>query len=318
MFRSAARNFLNPIPASMRARHRTLPGAKMERLRESIAHNYHRGWRARESYSAEAYERDLRQHLSGRLEKDRRVVLPWLQAARPLDGLRILEIGAGTGSSTVALAEQGARVIGIDIDEDALAVARDRLEVYGLEADLRNMNVTQAATAFAADPPDMVIFFACLEHMTVAERLEALPAMWSLLPRGGQLVVVETPNRLWYTDPHTSLLPFFHWLPDDLAFNYSRFSPREVFKDRYRELTPKAAEDFARQGRGVSYHEFDATLGRAESLRVVSSLSSFRGWRYHLRRPQRDRQFSGFLRALRPDLHEGFVQPWLDLILTRD
>jgi S-adenosylmethionine-dependent methyltransferase len=186
-----------------------------------------------------------------------------------------------------------------------------------LKADLQLMNATQAATRYAADPPDMVIFFACLEHMTLDERLEALPALWSILPRDGLLVLVETPNRLWYTDQHTAWLPHFQWLPDELALRYSRFSPREVFKDRYKEPTPQAMLDFARQGRGVSYHELDLTIGRADSLRVVSSMSSFRGWRHQLRRPRRDRQFARFLRKLRPDLHEGFAEPWLDLVIAR-
>jgi S-adenosylmethionine-dependent methyltransferase len=114
------------------------------------------------------------------------------------------------------------------------------------------------------------------------------------------------------------MMPHFLWLPDELALRYSRHSPREVFNERYQEPTREAMESFARQGRGVSYHELDLTLGRAETLRVVSSLSSFRGWRHHLQRGRRDRQFAGFLRSLRPDLHEGFAEPWLNLAIMRE
>ena len=32
----------------------------------------------------------------------------------------------------------------------------------------------------------------------------------------GLLVIVEAPNRLWLEDTHTSELPFFQWLPDNL------------------------------------------------------------------------------------------------------
>jgi 2-polyprenyl-3-methyl-5-hydroxy-6-metoxy-1,4-benzoquinol methylase len=318
MIRSIGRNILCPVPENVRMRQRSVADDQLEWIRESIACNYHQGWRSRENYTAESYEEDLRTHVSGRLEKDRRLVIPWLNAARPLEGLKILEVGAGTGSSSVALAEQGAKVTGIDTDEGALAVAQDRLDLYGLQADLRLMNVKDAPPKFAGDPPDMVVFFACLEHMTLDERLEALPAMWAILPRGGLLVIVETPNRLWHSDLHTAQLPFFHWLPDELALRYSRFSPREVFKDRYREPTPQALEDFARQGRGVSYHELEVTLGRVEALKIVSSLSSFRGWRHHFRRPARDRRFSRFLRSLRPGLHEGFAEPWLDVVIARE
>jgi 2-polyprenyl-3-methyl-5-hydroxy-6-metoxy-1,4-benzoquinol methylase len=317
VIKTLARKFLHPVPVSLATRQRRLSEQGLERLRDSLARNYYQGWRHPENYTADGYRADLHNHLLGRIEKDRRLVVPWLNAARPLQGMRILEVGAGTGSSTVALAEQGAHVVGIDIDEGALAVAADRLGAYGVEADLRFMNVIDAARTFASNPPDMIVFFACLEHMTLQERLEALPAMWSLLRSDGLLVIVETPNRLWYTDPHTSRLPYFHWLPDELALLYSRFSPREVFKDRYREPTPKALEDFARQGRGVSYHELDLTMGPVEGLKVISSLSSFRGWRHEPRRSWRDRRFARFLRTLRPEIHEGFSEPWLDLVIER-
>lgn len=78
-----------------------------------------------------------------------------------------------------------------------------------------------------------------------------------MLARGGSWVVIETPNRLWYFDGHTALLPFYHWLPDRLAFEYARFSPREYFREVYSEFTPDKALHFLRRGRGVSFHEFD-------------------------------------------------------------
>lgn len=41
--------------------------------------------------------------------------LPWMMAVMPINGARVLEIGAGTGASTVALAERGASVTSIDL-----------------------------------------------------------------------------------------------------------------------------------------------------------------------------------------------------------
>jgi 2-polyprenyl-3-methyl-5-hydroxy-6-metoxy-1,4-benzoquinol methylase len=174
----------------------------------------------------DVYERDLRSHLEKRLEGDRLRVVPWLDSARRLGNSRILEIGCGTGSS-VAIAEQGATVAGIDIDEGALAVARDRCGVYGLKAEFQMMNAVDVFRVFQDCKFDFIMFFASLEHMTIRERLAALERAWKTLDAGGLLVIVETPNRLWYFDGHTSLLPFFHWLPDELAFNYSHFSQRD-------------------------------------------------------------------------------------------
>jgi hypothetical protein len=65
---------------------------------------------------------------------------------------------------------------------------------------------------------------------------------------------------------HTSWLPFFQWLPDDLAFKYSRFSPRFNFGGMYGEETAERMLHFLRRGRGVSFHEFSLTMKPAETL----------------------------------------------------
>jgi S-adenosylmethionine-dependent methyltransferase len=218
----------------------------------------------------------------------------------------------------VALSEQGAVVTGIDIDRDALVVAKDRCDVYGVKAELHALNVTELPAAFAGQVFDSVIFFASLEHMTMPERLAGLRDAWQMLPPGGLLVVVETPNRLWFDDRHTSLLPFFNWLPDELAFRYSAFSPRQNFRDLYRDWEPAQAEHFLRRGRGMSFHEFDLAIKPAAKLRVISSLSSFAGVRYRVRQSMLERRFKSVLRRIRPDLHEGFFDDHLFLIIERD
>jgi hypothetical protein len=61
---------------------------------------------------------------------------------------------------------------------------------------------------------DYIIFYASLEHMTIEERMSAMRATWGMLSDGDLWCVIETPNRLWYHDGHTSLLPFYMWLPE--------------------------------------------------------------------------------------------------------
>jgi 2-polyprenyl-3-methyl-5-hydroxy-6-metoxy-1,4-benzoquinol methylase len=136
----------------------------------------------------------------------RRMVIPWLDAAKPLKGTRILEIGCGTASSTVALAEQGAEVVGVDLDQDALAVARDRCGVYGVKAEFHTMNACDIAERFDGRGSTRSSF-ASLEHMTIPERLGARTA-WAPV-RGRPSDGPETPNRLWYYDaiPPSCLLP---------------------------------------------------------------------------------------------------------------
>lgn len=244
-------------------------------------------------------------------------MIPWLDAARPLVGQRILEVGCGTGSSTIALAEQGAEVTAVDIDDGALAVARDRTAAYGIEADFRCLNASQLADTFGPAAFDHVIFFASLEHMTLSERLSSLRDAWAMLDLGGLMTIVETPNRLWWFDNHTALMPFVHWLPDELAFNQSRHSSRENFRELYRDWTPDKVEHFLRRGRGMSYHELDAAVKPVRELDVVSSLSSFWGSRYSLRQSRLDRQFKTVLRKMQPGLHQGYFDDLLYLVIRK-
>jgi 2-polyprenyl-3-methyl-5-hydroxy-6-metoxy-1,4-benzoquinol methylase len=312
-----AKKWLFPIPSHLSKNQIQIDKDGLHAIKKSIRENYHTGWRSESNYSKNMYERDLSAHLYGRLESDRRTIVPWLDNASTLYCKRILEIGCGTGSLTVALTEQGAKVTGIDIDEGALSVANDRLKTYGLEVEFGVLNAVEISNTFGANAFDVIIFSACLEHMTIAERLTSLRNAWKMLPTGGLLVVMETPNRLWYFDGHTSWLPFFYWLPNELAFQYSSFSSRENFRELYREYNATAKEHFLRRGRGVSFHEFDIAIEPAKNLKVVSSLSTFRGIRGKLKKTRLDRQYKSILMGIYPNIHEGFFDDTLYLIIKK-
>jgi S-adenosylmethionine-dependent methyltransferase len=154
--------------------------------------------------------------------------------------------------------------------------------------------------------------------MTIAERITSLRKTWEMLPAGGLLVIVETPNRLWYFDGHTSILPFFHWLPNELAFKYSCFSPRGAFREFYRDYNTSSKEKFLRRGRGVSFHELDLAIKPAQDLKVISSLSSFKGLAYKLHHSRLERRYKSILRSVYPSIHEGFFDKKLDLIIKKE
>src|SRR5215213_2826979 len=92
---------------------------------------------------------DMANHLTNRLQNAQLQVVPWLESVTNLHGARVLEIGCGTGSGLVALAERGAQVIGVDVDEGALEVARKRCSLHGVVAELHAANATSVAEAFA-------------------------------------------------------------------------------------------------------------------------------------------------------------------------
>src|SRR5215510_3610517 len=105
----------------VRANFRTIDNPKMKLIELSLRDNYFT--RFPEGYlSTEWGRNDLQNHLCVRLDTDRHAIIPWLDEARSLRDSSVLEIGCGTGCSTIALAEQGAMVTAIDVDEHSLKV----------------------------------------------------------------------------------------------------------------------------------------------------------------------------------------------------
>lgn len=317
MVKRGIHSFLNRIrrtrvPGDLARRQIRLDESRLKRVETSVREHYHRGWRSEEFYTPEAYAADLRDHVIARLEFDRIMYIPWFNDTVSLDGCNILEIGCGTGSSSIALAEQGARVTGIDVDDGALEVARERSDIYQVPATFISGNACDAWAQLRGQTFDLIIFFACLEHMTYGERIECLKKYYDLLPEGACLGIVETPNRLWYIDDHTSMLPFFHWLPDRLAYDYSKYSDIPNFKELYRSYSDESCLHFQRRGRGCSYHELEIALGMpARELQVAAVLHPrlipcTLNYRYHK-----------LLTRIHPRIDRGFFYPNIDIILRK-
>ena len=310
-----------PVPAHIQANFRAIDHDKNNLIELSLRRNYFA--RCPETYlSTDWGKNDLENHLVKRLSQDRQMVIPWLDESGSLRDSSILEIGCGTGCSTVALAEQGAMVTAIDVDENSMAVAKERCAAYGLDVSFAHANATEVHKLFSGQHFDYIIFYAALEHMTLQERMSAMRTTWEMLSAGGLWCVIETPNRLWYYDSHTSLLPFVMWLPDELAFEYSRFSPRENFRELYREYSDDAIIHFLRRGRGLSFHEFELTMKPIKALNIKSSLHSSTSNQGALSGPteksSNESRYFTLLRKIAPEVHEGFLRPYLNLILEKD
>ncbi|MBN1942643.1 MAG: methyltransferase domain-containing protein [Phycisphaerae bacterium] len=261
---------------------------------------------------------EMLRDLEARTGRNRRLVIPWLDAARPLADAAILEVGCGTGCGTVPLTEQGAKVTGVDLRDDSLRVTRARLEAQGLSARLIRLNADELAAGLAGESFDVVLFWASLEHMTPAERLVALRGAWDLLPAGGLLGVIDTPNRLWDYDAHASQLPFFHWLPPRIALPYAARSSRPSC----RALAAADEDALYRYGRSVSFHEFDLAVAPAETLDVVSGLDEFLRRHNFPRRlrwwcPGRDRRHARRLRRRCRRVHQAFFEESLQLLIRK-
>ena len=248
-------------------------------------------------------------------------VIPWLQRFKRLAGATVLEYGCGTGAVSCAFAPVVARHIGYDIDPAAIAIAEGHLQAHGAEnVELAAVGADEIFDAVRGHrgEPDVVLLYAVIEHMTIAERLELLDVAQEIVAEDGLIVVVETPNRLVWPDWHTSFLPFLSQLPDELALAYADRSPR----DDFREAIEKAAaggrseglEALTRWGRGASFHEFELAFGDL-TRRVLSGgfdpiLSPERPVRWEELALARE------LERVRPDVAPPFGRYWIDVIFS--
>ena len=126
-------------------------------------------------------------------------------AARP--GLRILEIGCGTGAVTERLVALGARVTALDQSPEMLERARRRLADAPAGA-VRWLERTASETdALPEASFDAVVLSFCLSDMSGGERAYTLRQAARLLDAGGTLAVADEviPSRLGERAMHALL-----------------------------------------------------------------------------------------------------------------
>jgi SAM-dependent methyltransferase len=148
-------------------------------------------------------------------------------AAVPGSGLRVLDVGCGTGRSRSIYRQRAGRYAGIDLSLGALRLARRR------EADAEWLQADALRLPFRDASHDVVAFSSVLHH--VPDRRAALAEALRVLRPGGWAFAFD-PNLL-----HPAMLLFRH--PKSPLYNPEGVSPDE------RPLLPRTLrEDFQATG----------------------------------------------------------------------
>ncbi|HVO58778.1 MAG TPA: class I SAM-dependent methyltransferase [Dongiaceae bacterium] len=88
-------------------------------------------------------------------------------------GKKVLEIGCGIGTDTVNFARHGAEVTAVDLSANSLAVARRRVEVYGLQDRVRlfNGSAEELTSFLPRQTYDLIYSFGVIHHTPHPERV---------------------------------------------------------------------------------------------------------------------------------------------------
>lgn len=115
----------------------------------------------------------------------------WVAGAIHESAGRVLDIGCGYGWTLARLLGKVPDLIGIDLDEEALASARRNYP------GIRFVQQTGSSLPFEDESFDAVIFSDVIEHVGDENKRPVVDEAWRVLKRGGQLI---------FTAPHAGLL----------------------------------------------------------------------------------------------------------------
>ena len=190
------------------------------------------------AYHADEYERLIaREDYAGNL-------LAALQEIAPLQGLDVIDMGAGTGRLARVLAPFARSVCAFDTSAAMLAVARARLAAEGA----RHWHVSVAdhrALPVESHSADLVIsgwsicYTVVWEQDWQAELGKALTEMQRVVRPGGMRIIVETQSTGCETPaPPESMRPYFAYLEaTGFASTWIRTDYRFASFEEARELT---------------------------------------------------------------------------------
>ena len=148
-------------------------------------------------------------------------LLPALNGVRPLNGLDVVELGAGTGRLTRQIAPLVRSLVALDVSEPMLDVLREKLpQIKVTAADNR-------ALPLSNEIADVVIAGWSIAHSVGwypetwrEETSKALAEMFRLLRSGGTAIVLETLGTGNETPapPNEGLAQFYTTLEDEYGF----------------------------------------------------------------------------------------------------
>lgn len=135
----------------------------------------------------ERYDRGVRMLSGGRIDDVYARVADLVAAP----GKRVLDVGCGTGSASLACAARGAQVTGIDIDAGMLEVARSKPVPEAGSAEFVQLGAAEIEDRFGEGALDAVVSCLAMSEMSPEEQDYMFRIAHSRLAPGGAIVVAD-------------------------------------------------------------------------------------------------------------------------------
>jgi 2-polyprenyl-3-methyl-5-hydroxy-6-metoxy-1,4-benzoquinol methylase len=171
------------------------------------------------------------------------------QAAGPLDGMRLLDLGAGMGGFAVAAARRGARVSVCEYNRAYCAIIRLRAARHGLRFPIAN--AAGEALPLPDRAFDAVVCWDVIEH--VRDPRLVLAELARVLRPGGTALLTVINRRAW-VDPHYHIRGL-NYIPRPLAEAVIRLRGRTKQGAAFRDMQRLSAMHY------YHYHDFAALAG---------------------------------------------------------
>jgi ubiquinone/menaquinone biosynthesis C-methylase UbiE len=148
-------------------------------------------------------------------------ILPAITKIVPLEGLDVVELGAGTGRLTLMLSPRVKSIHAFDISPNMLAITRERLQRAGLTnwklgaADHRNLPVTSHSADLVISGWSVCYLVDWYRETWRTELDRAMNEIERVLRPGGTLILIETMGTGFETPhPPEHLLGYYAYLKE--------------------------------------------------------------------------------------------------------
>lgn len=195
--------------------------------------------------------------------------------------LRVLDLGTGTGTAALYLAQFGHQVTGVDASATAIDMAQENARQLNLKVDFLVRDINQLSAESFEDPFDLIIdssFLHCIVELS--ERAKVLELVHAALRVGGEFFVhtmVASEDMSEFLRPeHIELEQEILWSTGKMTWpmQWQERNGKKVFPHRRIRMLKNLEEEFLQAGFEVKQKEIRQLPG-LPSTYIGSLLNRF-------------------------------------------